>query len=93
MTEFASLHDEYLETPPTKFLSTDDLTSAKDGGVIKHVITKGFMDVKPVPHQEVTIEYIVRLEDGTVVDKTKKDQPIKYEVGEGNFLKGMDQAI
>lgn len=93
MSTFASLHDEYLDSPPTKFIKTDDLTLAKDGGVIKHIISKGYMEVQPVPHQEVTIEYIGRLEDGTIFDKTKKDQPIKYEVGEGNFLKGMDQAI
>jgi tetratricopeptide (TPR) repeat protein len=45
MSTFASLHDEYLESPPTVFKQTDDLTLAKDGGVIKHIISNGYMEV------------------------------------------------
>jgi len=90
---FVSLHDEYADAAPTKFKHTDDLTKKKDGGVLKHIISTGYADAQPVPHQEVTIEYIGRLEDGTIFDESKRDQPIRYEVGEGNFIKGWDIGI
>lgn len=70
---FTSVVDEFADERPTKFIKEDDLTMKKDGGVVKKIISEGFVETKPVPSQEVTVEYIARLEDGTVFDQTKKE--------------------
>ncbi len=42
---------------------------------------------------KVAIEYIGKLEDGTFFDSTEGKQPIEFVAGEGQVIKGFDDAI
>lgn len=42
----------------------------------------------------VKVEYIGKLEDGTVVDSSKQhDKPLEFVAGEGQLIKGFDNAV
>lgn len=41
----------------------------------------------------VEIEYIGKLRDGTIFDQSEENQPLKFEVGTGEVIKGLDTAV
>lgn len=43
--------------------------------------------------RNVGVEYVLRLENGKVVDKTRKKQPFKFRLGIGECIKGFDIGI
>lgn len=43
--------------------------------------------------RNVGVEYVLRLESGKVVDKTRKKQPFKFRLGIGECIKGFDIGI
>jgi FKBP-type peptidyl-prolyl cis-trans isomerase 2 len=43
---------------------------------------------------KIKVEYIGKLEDGTVFDSSEKhDNPLEFIVGEGQLIKGFDNAV
>lgn len=42
---------------------------------------------------KVTINYKVKLEDGTVLDATKQKEPLTFIQGEGRLLKAVEEAV
>ena len=48
---------------------------------------------KVVDGSKVKVEYIARLADGTVVDKSEKNEPLEFTVGSGDMIEGFDEAV
>ena len=46
----------------------DEIHLTQDGGIIKRIYKKGESGACPAKNQEVTVNYIGRLEDGTIFD-------------------------
>ncbi len=45
------------------------------------------------PGSTVTIEFIIRLDDGSVVGEVGKKNTLKFTLGEGKLLKGLEEKI
>ena len=41
----------------------------------------------------VKVEYIAKLADGTVVDKSEGNGPLEFTAGGGEMIKGFDEAV
>lgn len=41
----------------------------------------------------VKVEYIARLADGTIVDKSEKNAPLEFTVGSGDMIEGFNDAV
>ncbi len=41
----------------------------------------------------VEIKYIGKLRDNTIFDRSEEDKPLRFEVGAGEVVKGLDNAI
>ena len=41
----------------------------------------------------VRVEYIAKLADGTVVDKSEGNGPLEFTAGEGEMIQGFDEAV
>lgn len=41
----------------------------------------------------VTLHYVAKLEDGQVLESTSGRDPIKFKVGSGEVLKGLDESV
>ncbi len=46
-----------------------------------------------VDGSRVKVEYIARLADGTIVDKSEKNEPLEFTVGSGDMIEGFDEAV
>jgi peptidylprolyl isomerase len=46
----------------------DEIHLTQDGGLIKRIYRNGEEELCPEKNQEVTVNYIGRLEDGTIFD-------------------------
>ena len=51
------------------------------------------VEKKVVNGSVVKVEYIARLADGTVVDKSEKNAPLEFTVGSGDMIEGFDEAV
>ena len=51
------------------------------------------VEKKVVKGSRVKVEYIARLADGTVVDKSEKGSPLEFVVGSGDMIIGFDEAV
>ena len=61
----------------------DEIHLTKDGGVIKRIYKFG-EDPLPEKNQEVTVNYVGRLEDGSIFDSSSvKGEPLKFYIGTG----------
>ncbi|BCL63227.1 peptidyl-prolyl cis-trans isomerase [Desulfomarina profundi] len=45
------------------------------------------------PGSTVTIEFVIRLDDGSVVGEVGKKNTLKFTLGEGKLLKGLEENI
>lgn len=71
----------------------DEVHITEDGGIIKKMITKG-EGVTPEKGQEVTVNYVGRLEDGTIFDQSEDHgEPLKINIGTGQVIEGWDKGI
>jgi FKBP-type peptidyl-prolyl cis-trans isomerase len=63
----------------------DEIHLTKDGGIIKRIYRNGGEeDPCPEKNQEVTVNYIGRLEDGTIFDQSyDRGEPLKFVIGTG----------
>ena len=41
----------------------------------------------------IKVQYTGKLEDGTVFDKSKKGEPLEFNVGSGKIIPGFDKAV
>ena len=63
----------------------DEIHLTEDSGVIKRVLMKGDED-QPTPekNQEVLVNYVGKLEDGTIFDRSSdRGEPLKVIIGTG----------
>ena len=42
---------------------------------------------------KIKVEYIGKLDDGTVFDSSKGRDPLEFEAGSGHVIKGFDAAV
>jgi peptidylprolyl isomerase len=42
---------------------------------------------------KIKVDYTGSLEDGTVFDTSEGKQPLEFEVGSGQIIKGFDEAV
>ena len=81
----------FKEERATEFVREDKIT--EDGGVIKKVITEGKAGALPKKTSCVTVEFIGRLEDGTIFDKSQESTPSIFDIDVGQLVKGWDLGI
>jgi peptidylprolyl isomerase len=41
----------------------------------------------------IKVEYVAKLADGTVVDKSEGNGPLEFTVGKGELIDGFDEAV
>jgi peptidylprolyl isomerase len=72
----------------TTYIEEVNVTS--DGGIQKMMIVKGEGE-GPEKGQEVTVNYVGRLEDGTIFDNSADHgEPLKINIGTGQVIEGWD---
>ncbi|GLJ43337.1 hypothetical protein SUGI_0900200 [Cryptomeria japonica] len=64
----------------------------KDGGILKKIISQGENYEKPKYADEVTVKYEAKLEDGTIVAKTREGG-VEFYVNDGNFCPAIAKAV
>lgn len=46
-----------------------------------------------LPGSRVRMHFVLRLQDGTVVDETQPDAPIEFTMGDGTLVAGLERAL
>jgi len=76
---------------------TKDVSKAKDGGVMKSMITPGTVQswINPKALGEAVCNVKFKVQNGDVVLNTKEEggTPLKFTVGDGEVLRGIDEAV
>lgn len=62
-----------------------DITTIKDGGVLKEIIKEGVGTETATPGCKAIVHYTGTLLDGTKFDSSKdRGQPFEFDLGKGN---------
>ena len=86
--------EDEIEYPDLGVDEEADVSTAKDGGVTKKVLAKGFGDERPEKGDEVVVHYTGTLLDGTKFDSSvDRGDPFKFRLGLGQVIKGWDQGV
>lgn len=73
------------------YIEEVDITG--DGGIVKKMLNKGEGE-GPQQGQEVTVNYVGRLEDGSIFDQSADHgEPLKINIGTGQVIEGWDKGI
>ena len=76
--------EDEIEDPDLDVDEEADVSTAKDGGVIKKVLAKGTSDERPDKGDEVVVHYTGTLLDGTKFDSSvDRGDPFKFRLGLG----------
>lgn len=73
----------------------EDITTDKNGGLLKNILVEGTGDASPPPGCSVEVHYVGTLHsDGSKFDSSR-DRPgcFKFNVGVGQVIKGWDEGI
>lgn len=71
-----------------------DITSSRDGGVLKEIIAAGDGWDRPERGDDVSIIYTGRLDDGTVFDSTReRSAPLTFKLGAVTVIQGFDIVV
>jgi FKBP-type peptidyl-prolyl cis-trans isomerase len=71
----------------------EEVNITEDGGIVKKMVNKGEGEC-PQQGQEVTVNYIGRLENGTIFDQSADHgEPLKINIGTGQVIEGWDKGI
>ena len=72
----------------------EDISSKKDGGLFKKIVTPGSGSERPMPGSEVLVHYTGRLLNGEVFDSSvERNERFKFKIGEGQVIKGWDEGV
>jgi FKBP-type peptidyl-prolyl cis-trans isomerase 2 len=63
-----------------------------DGMAVNNVIESG-SSVKVENGDDVTVDYTLRLENGTIMDTSAGRRPLAFTVGAGQMIKGFDKGV
>ncbi|KAK9500153.1 hypothetical protein O3M35_001467 [Rhynocoris fuscipes] len=78
-------------SPPS---SAIDVTTKKDGGVLKEIIKEGTSDDTPTPGCNVEVHYTGKLTDGTVFDSSRdKNVPFNFQLGKGKVIQAWELGV
>lgn len=80
-------------TPSTSSGQSNEIYLTTDGGVRKTITSHGTgPDIPPTSY--VTVHYILRLEDDTIIDSSRsRNSPFSFQLGSGAVILGWEKAI
>ncbi|CAF4681235.1 unnamed protein product, partial [Rotaria socialis] len=82
------------ETNEQTAIKGEDISPAKDGGVIKEIIKEGHGDERPLTNDKVYVHYVGTLLDGTKFDSSRdRNQQFDFELGKGSVIKAWDIGV
>ncbi|XP_026468354.1 peptidyl-prolyl cis-trans isomerase FKBP4 isoform X2 [Ctenocephalides felis] len=71
-----------------------DITTIKDGGVLKEIIKEGVGTETATPGCKAIVHYTGTLLDGTKFDSSKdRGQPFEFDLGKGQVIKAWDLGV
>mmetsp|Transcript_20256 Transcript_20256/g.28042 ORF Transcript_20256/g.28042 Transcript_20256/m.28042 type:complete len:474 (+) Transcript_20256:2-1423(+) len=79
-----------FEVELLRWKSVKDITG--NGGIIKTIVTKGAGFKKPNDIDEVTVKYMAKTADGTVLKQTP-DEGITFKVSDGDFCAAVSKTV
>lgn len=80
--------------PGYDLLSGIDVTTGKNGGVLKQIQKEGPKDDKPFHGDTVFVHYTGYLTDGTKFDSSvDRGEKFSFKLGEGQVIKGWDEGV
>lgn len=76
---------------PPPWTESGDVTPARDGGVVKEILSHGESWDRAEPGDTVSIMYVGMLENGSVFDSSyDRGSPFSFKLGAGSVIQGYE---
>ena len=82
------------QSPDFDLAAGEDLTMAKNKGILKQIQKEGIPDTKPYHGDTVYVHYTGWLTNGTKFDSSRdRGEQFSFKLGEGQVIKGWDEGV